>query len=125
DPGMLEFDVTIDLQNLGSLLGQCASDHRTGDRVRGAEDTDAAERAWGRAEGLRRALADLPDGNHGLAGEVLPLRMAAPLRGRACDAHGVALGVGDLLQLLGVPLGNRPRDAAMVGPAVEEVRPGE
>src|ERR1700685_4615060 len=51
DPGMLEFVVTIDLQNLGSLLGQCASDHRTGDRVSGAEDTDAAERACGQAEG--------------------------------------------------------------------------
>src|SRR6202044_2958129 len=33
--------------------------------------------------------------------------------------------VGGLLQLLGVPFRNGPRDAAMVGPAVEEVRPGE
>jgi hypothetical protein len=109
-----------DQQDIGAVHGEGAPAHRAGDDARQIEHLDAAKRAFGNREGLRRGIADLLDRQKRKLGDGVTLRMLIPLGERPAHRdHESGIG-GRLLQRLGAPSIKRALHRGPLVGAVEQ-----
>src|SRR6266540_5197344 len=89
-----------DQQHIGSVDGERATTHRTGNDACQVEYLDARKGAVARGQGLRRCMANLIDGEEWEASDRTALWMLIPLGERpACGNHEAGVGGGRLERL--------------------------